>query len=546
MIILSIFLSQEVNVGLSFSLPINGGRSRNHALDTITAKNKNTRNHDTDPKENAGRQDVQELMGVLTQRYPSIPINEWTRTRNYLYRNAKALSKFQLQQLIEFLAANFDEETQILVLQSIPRILRKSIPTFLQPTTDFLRERFGEDLFREAVKRNPKLLMTTGIGYDAGVLDMVRICLRDELGMSKAAISKLSNRAPFVFDLSTSKMLSTIEFLRQVVRQTKDIDPVDVNRHVGKVITSHPEVLRLSVEDNLRPRLEYLQRRCHLEKEDLASFIQGSSSAILGLSIPANLDPTIDFLESRLHPEELRKCIMSHAQILGLSIENLESKAMFFDSIDFQRRSDKSSLTSRIFLRSPEVFSLSLSDNITPKVRFLARVWGMETHLDSLDDVAGVPGLQGEFLSSPSLSDMLKEDPSVLSLSLEGNLTPTVNFFNRTGYIRLDGDWRRMEDMDPSRPLPLLRARYLASSLFNRLLPRYHFYISREDLTGLTLPLYILVSSTDIGFCEHINVDLDEYKQFKIEAIPRLKFSSQFDTWLKTGRPIDSLSSAEP
>ena len=45
--------------------------------------------------------------------------------------------------------------------------------------------------------------------------------------------------------------------------------------------------------------------------------------------------------------------------------------------------------------------------------------------------------------------------------------------------------------------------------------------------------------ASDDAFCRQMKLSLTDYLVFKEEAVPRLKFSSQFDRWLKTGRPID-------
>ena len=52
-------------------------------------------------------------------------------------------------------------------------------------------------------------------------------------------------------------------------------------------------------------------------------------------------------------------------------------------------------------------------------------------------------------------------------------------------------------------------------------------------------PLHLMVSARDDVFCEAHGFDAGDFAKFKADAIPRLKFSSQFDTWLKTGRPIE-------
>ena len=125
----------------------------------------------------------------------------------------------------------------------------------------------------------------------------------------------------------------------------------------------------------------------------------------------------------------------------------------------------------------------------------------------------------------------------------------------------------------------ILRARHLATSLFNRLLPRWHYLIDEmtiydshnnnnhddvdidDDKDARTTtdskkgknkqpklspssgivrpPIHILASATDDQFTKYYNIDISDYEKYKKDAIPRLKFSTQFVTWIKTGRPID-------
>jgi len=115
-----------------------------------------------------------------------------------------------------------------------------------------------------------------------------------------------------------------------------------------------------------------------------------------------------------------------------------------------------------------------------------------------------------------------------------------------------------------------IRSRYIATSLYNRLLPRWHFLLEEQEKqqqleqqlenldraitapkyvipttkTSTTSkvalpPLHLLAGASDEVFCRQMKLSLSDYLVFKEEAVPRLKFSSQFDQWLKTGRPID-------
>jgi hypothetical protein len=282
--------------------------------------------------------------------------------------------------------------------------------------------------------------------------------------------------------------------------------------------------------------MNFLMERCQLSKSDAAALIK-TSPGILGLSVEDNLRPTLDFLSTLLENDTclLRKCLTGHAQLLALSLKNLQQKVDYFDAIDGQETSG-TSLASRIAIRSPAVFSLSLRNNIIPTVEFLAKVWGTTPpkvcwHGDAITVTTAQALSSPPIQTKDSLSSLLQEFPTVLTLSLEGNIQPTLTFFNRTGYTSLSSDWR----LDPK--LRPIRGRYIASSLFNRLLPRWHHLIANGRVE--MPPLHLIVGATDRAFCEQMGFDFEDYALFKDQSVPRLKFSSQFDTWLKTGRPID-------
>ena len=117
--------------------------------------------------------------------------NEWKKTRNYLYHANRSHRQIQgsrddgegggdydddgdtltLQQqvinVVNFLDGRLKLPRQVSkkILQDSPRILRKPVNSFLIPTSDFLLELWGRDLFLLAVERNPALLLSSGVGY---------------------------------------------------------------------------------------------------------------------------------------------------------------------------------------------------------------------------------------------------------------------------------------------------------------------------------------------------------------------------------------------
>eukprot|EP00543_Licmophora_paradoxa_P007820 CAMPEP_0202443908 /NCGR_PEP_ID=MMETSP1360-20130828/3078_1 /ASSEMBLY_ACC=CAM_ASM_000848 /TAXON_ID=515479 /ORGANISM="Licmophora paradoxa, Strain CCMP2313" /LENGTH=221 /DNA_ID=CAMNT_0049059741 /DNA_START=272 /DNA_END=933 /DNA_ORIENTATION=- len=221
-----------------------------------------------------------------------------------------------------------------------------------------------------------------------------------------------------------------------------------------------------------------------------------------------------------------------------------------------------------------------MKENLIPKVELLKKIWGYSSSTSSKQP-------------SRTLSAMIYESPGIMTLHLERNIKPTLNFLNQTGYVQLDQDWRLIEGASP------IRGRYLSASLFKRLLPRWHICLRKNDnyndnynsmdggndndnaasldkaaLHTLGLPqwsigfndndnsmddgddkkvshqkkrtkkastkkpsLFTLAFTTDEKFCQLQGISIDEYKEFCEKEGPKLKFLSQFETWIKTGQP---------
>jgi hypothetical protein len=398
-------------------------------------------------------------------------------------------------------------------------------------------------------------------------------------GFSSSEMERIKGTVPFVFGLEASKVRSVLEFLEGILRQreedttntttdeatTTEEDELKRKKILGKMILAYPYLLNLSVESNLKPRVIFLAERCDLNPTQIAKVVQTSNGSVLSLSVEQNLKPTMDFLlEEIFHDNDddddprtmLKKCVLTHPQLLGLSLTNLKSKVKYFHSIG-------PSLAVRIARKCPAIYSLNLDQNIIPTIEFLSRVWGMKSETNASKKKKS---------NKNSFVPMLHEYPNIITLSVETNLQPTMMFFNKTGYTLLDKNWELISATSPttraesSRPqktgivndkqiTPVrIRGRYIAASLYNRLLPRWHYCHSGnaeakilEDSTDdnsapplpVTAPLHLLVMASDDGFCQAMDFQLESFLSFKKEAIPRLKFSSQFDTWLKTGKPID-------
>lgn len=503
------------------------------------------------------------------RRRPTQPLHSnWTKLRNYLYRSGHALSVGQVEQVCDFLEQTLlvDPDTPRIVLQTTPRILRKTVPTNLAPTAHFLRDLYGDTVFAHAVRRNPSLLLTRGSGYNnVDTLDLVSVYLRQDLSLTEAALRKIRTSAPQVFQTPLSTLLPTVSYLQGLlgaaINRTDDNSKDEVRIALVKLITHHPTLLQLSV-NNVAERVNYLVETLQLNNLELAELIRRHPS-ILSQSVEHNLKPTIRWLGRLLEPSEIGTCVRKHPSIVGLSLRNLQAKRDLWDSVDQytattkpsrddESSPDDDSLASRILQRCPAVYSLSI-ESLQAKVEFLSGVWGVagtsKDHDNDDDDSTSRTTVAGT--AAPTLRDFLSEDPSVLTLSLERNLRPTVGFLNRTGYIQVDDHYRLVSGQSPVRP------RVLAASLSGRLVPRWLFATTsrrrRSDITdgaaavtdeSPPLPLYVLAAGTDDAFCRHCHCKLDEYRAFQRASRSRwTNWTSPGDVWLGTGLALAEATS---
>jgi hypothetical protein len=479
--------------------------------------------------------DAQQIFEVIST-YCNISRDEfmkdpaWKRTKRYIYHattSTNTLSVDQVESVLRILDM-FHNEIATSILQSVPRILRKDPQTHLKPTVSFLNEIYGE-LFDEAMRRNPNLLLTSGLGYNSkrktnsddvhNDLSLEDLLVHQQL-LSCAQIEKLKVSHPLLFQLSVTKVQSNVEFLLHTLGGSSSI--------VSRLIRANPNILSLSTS-NLKSKIAFL-RTCGFESDVELVQILKKFPGLLGLSLEQNLKPTTDMIRRVVEQYEsnpnsatnlLYKSLSLHPNLLALSPQNFEDKTKYFDSF-CECDHYTPSLSARILVTVPSVFSLSLSNNIQLKIDYFRMLWRTT----------------GDESASNNISKYLYEYPNVLSLSLEGNIQPTVNFYNRTGYISLD-------DSGQNKPSTMLPPRYIATSL-SRLLSRWNFYLAQEyqqRSDGETVvkrkpPLHILATATDQNFCFKMGYDFSVYSKYKEELEPRLKFNYQFETWLKTGLPI--------
>ena len=87
-----------------------------------------------------------------------------------------------------------------------------------------------------------------------------------------------------------------------------------------RIVVARPPVLGLSVEKSLEPKLDYLERRLGLRREQMHKVVLELPS-VLSLSTESNLEPTIGYYTRvwSLSGDELREMVMAYPPALSCS-----------------------------------------------------------------------------------------------------------------------------------------------------------------------------------------------------------------------------------
>ena len=164
--------------------------------------------------------------------------------------------------------------------------------------------------------------------------------------------------AELVGSASGSSGLAVKEFLQKEMQLT----PVQV----AKVIARFPAVLGYSIEANLKPTVEWIQR-LGLSQSQVAKVIT-TSPAVLGLSIEANLKPTVEWIKGLgLSQSQVAKVIANFPSVLGLSIEaNLKPTVEWVKGLGLSQ-----SQVAKVIATAPAVLGLSIEANLKPTVAWI-------------------------------------------------------------------------------------------------------------------------------------------------------------------------------
>ena len=210
--------------------------------------------------------------------------------------------------------------------------------------------------------------------------------------------SIFANKAELVGTSGSSRRSQLQDFLQNRVHLTES--------QVGQMVAKFPRVLGYSIEENLKPTVEWI-KGLGLSQAQVGKVIV-TFPQLLGLSIEENLKPTVEWIKGLgLSQAQVGKVIATKPQLLGLSVEeNLKPTVEYIKGLGLRQAQ-----VAKVMATSPSVLGLSIEENLKPTVEWI----------------------KGLGLSQAQVAKVIATSPSVLGLSIEGNLKPTVEWIKGLG-----------------------------------------------------------------------------------------------------------------
>ncbi len=300
---------------------------------------------------------------------------------SYSIHNLKSKIQFFLR-LLKYTVP----ECRELLLQK-PDLLRASVASGLIPHYQFLTKEVELSLpqLQKIIKKNPNILLYS---VEENLIPKLVYYMIMRLQMNTKQIHKLLLAYPQVLDCNLERTILplTVYFLNELefspnefrnillkfprlvthslrkVKRTIGYFRYELNMvaaQVKKVIYRAPAILGLNLEQNIRPKVQFLQSTLDLSDDELHTVLAAMPSLLL-LNSEGNLQPKIEYLSSVLLSSTENDSSRNKNQLL------ISSSSPSVLSIPDQLRD--------IVLRLPTLLGYSLDQRIIPRVQAILNV----------------------------------------------------------------------------------------------------------------------------------------------------------------------------
>jgi len=306
----------------------------------------------------------------------------------------------RVKQVLQFFQKNFSfTKTEMCkVILKDPQILNSDPDTALQRMTSYLIEdiKLEKNALKKVVFQQPSLLRRRPL------LPLITY-LTDELEMTPSNVTYLITKAPALFSLSLEENIKpTLQFLRSELGFTHK------QRLVWMVLRA-PMLLYADTVPRIASFKSYMNAKAGLSSQEVRAML-ASQPAILTRKL-SSMDACIDFLTEELGADHklLASILKTVPAIVSCSIENKlrPTSTYFLKDIGISGESFRQMLSFK-----PQLLTYSLEDNLKPKVQFFMKLKGVNI----------------QFLRS-----LFIKHPAILGYSLNGRILPRINKLQESG-----------------------------------------------------------------------------------------------------------------
>eukprot|EP00638_Chattonella_subsalsa_P007983 CAMPEP_0117746538 /NCGR_PEP_ID=MMETSP0947-20121206/8003_1 /TAXON_ID=44440 /ORGANISM="Chattonella subsalsa, Strain CCMP2191" /LENGTH=365 /DNA_ID=CAMNT_0005563875 /DNA_START=97 /DNA_END=1194 /DNA_ORIENTATION=- len=193
----------------------------------------------------------------------------------------------RLKQKLQFLKKTFNISTKELkkMLIQHPKLLHYELETHIEPFITFFEDVYNDspEKLKRAVVKYPLIL-----GYSKTKILIPRLALLCDLLVLDVKEAKLLMVIlPQLFWMKKSTLEPKVEFLQEDVGLT--------SAQVGQLALAYPSLLTLSLENNLKPKVEYLLNK-GLGKKRLRPLFMGYPS-VIGSSFEKKIKPRFEEID---------------------------------------------------------------------------------------------------------------------------------------------------------------------------------------------------------------------------------------------------------
>ena len=226
-------------------------------------------------------------------------------------------------------------------------------------------------------KHRPMLTYMVSLGFKEK--DLEKLLLQSEDQLFSKPVSKIISRVEYLkseLGLEGTSLVKIVSKDPQILlqRNRHSIPRCRYLTHLGldtqalaSVLSKQPSILHLSVQNSLKPRVDYFRHELGIASEDLAKVIT-RNPAVLTFSVEDQIAPRVEFLKDLgISHENVAKLILRHPQTLQYSFDGIKEHVDFLAK-DCKMNDDE---VAKTISRLNTFFSLSLEDNLRPKYEYL-------------------------------------------------------------------------------------------------------------------------------------------------------------------------------